>query len=1053
MRHRRTALAALVIAFCIAGASAQTGGARKVDAVLQSGHDSIVRAVAIDRTGKFVLSGGLGGARLWDIDTGRELRAWHHRGTANAFSPDGSLIGIASPGRIQVHRTDTGVLVHTVEIKGTAQKLQNLVFCPSNRCLAAACREAVRLWTLEPGGAMTEVPLEQRPGDVVAMSPDGGRLAAATRANNGDYGVTAWDLRSRQIILRDVGKMRSAVAIGFASNDLLQVVGEQNCAMKKRPCTPVEVRSWNLSAPEPPSSVAVESASAMAFALSAGRIAIGGGSSFRVADAVSGKMLMEVPFEPGVRSIAFSPDATLLATGTSDGRIALWRTGAREPLRVFEGVMDEMEDASFAEGGRLLSAVGSSHADGYGSRLHRWDLRTGEASLLLHSSVLEVLSPDGEWLVSREKQILVARHRFNGKRIELPSSAWEEAMFSPDSRYFAAADRDPLKIWTVPDWKVKAAPPCFGPFSFDESGKRLAVAGCSKAIRVIELESGAEREFPRAAGDLPYWAIAFFPTGTRFAVVGNRIIEVFDAATGAKEYELPASRGTVRTLAFRPDGQMLASGDSTGEIRLWDLATRKFVAFEAHGWIVDAVTFSPDGRFLVSASHDGTLSVWDPDSRTRLLRFMTLRESDDWLAMTDEGLFDGTAEAMRRIYWRIGDGNVVVPLDTFFNEFFYPGLVADIFMGRRPRPKNDLISLLQVPGLRTMILKDLAKIDRRKDGLLSVCFKSEVTAHPDIYSDGVPLALDPGSLLHNADNPECPYEFILPRNTQIEMGGAAIPIEAQEERVGEPKYDGQSSAVEGSTLHVFITGISNYELKTSGFRPLPNGFVASLRRLEDAFRKSSTPGDLAGYQQLRVWGGLYDADATRKRLRERFAEMANAIRPNDVVLLYFGGHGVVPAGQEMFCFATADIRGPEPALQMETGFTTALFAEVIRRIPARRIVLLIDACQSGGAIESLARVAETKALVAERSAETNGPESRVGVYVIAAATPLQEALQSPDGESLLFRAFESAVRDHAAPLTVRALVERIRSGYSGATPLVEAFGVDFPLVTISASVQ
>ena len=68
-------------------------------------------------------------------------------------------------------------------------------------------------------------------------------------------------------------------------------------------------------------------------------------------------------------------------------------------------------------------------------------------------------------------------------------------------------------------------------------------------------------------------------------------------------------------LAFAPDGKTLASAESDGTIRLWNVRTRK-VALElrGHEGIVSKVGFSPDSKLLASCGADGTLRLWSAPS-------------------------------------------------------------------------------------------------------------------------------------------------------------------------------------------------------------------------------------------------------------------------------------------------------------------------------------------------------------------------------------------------------------------------------------------------------
>ena len=68
----------------------------------------------------------------------------------------------------------------------------------------------------------------------------------------------------------------------------------------------------------------------------------------------------------------------------------------------------------------------------------------------------------------------------------------------------------------------------------------------------------------------------------------------------------------VKSLAFSPDGSIIASGSFDTSVYLWDSQTGKAIhTFVGHALSVADIAFSPDGKTLASSSADGTVLLWD----------------------------------------------------------------------------------------------------------------------------------------------------------------------------------------------------------------------------------------------------------------------------------------------------------------------------------------------------------------------------------------------------------------------------------------------------------
>ena len=117
--------------------------------------------------------------------------------------------------------------------------------------------------------------------------------------------------------------------------------------------------------------------------------------------------------------------------------------------------------------------------------------------------------------------------------------------------------------------------------------------------------------------------IAFSPDGSVFITTVKNAVQLWDVTTWHIMEILAAHSGEIHSVTFSHDGQILATGDYNGTIKLWDIATRRNIRtidghkhpdFDRDYNLVSSLEFSPDDKILASASWDNTVKLWNVDT-------------------------------------------------------------------------------------------------------------------------------------------------------------------------------------------------------------------------------------------------------------------------------------------------------------------------------------------------------------------------------------------------------------------------------------------------------
>jgi WD40 repeat protein len=196
--------------------------------------------------------------------------------------------------------------------------------------------------------------------------------------------------------------------------------------------------------------------------------------------------------------------------------------------------------------------------------------------------------------------------------------------FSPDGRTLAAGGSEgSARIWDADTGELRRilAQKQTTALAFSPDGERLACAGDTEAVLWGPRSGKRLATLAGHCGSIQ--ALAFSPDGELLACAsegqlfghemmwakGGEVL-VWDVARAKRKQVLGMSRTPKLTLAWSPDGKVLAVASGDNVVRLWDMATgqphRRVLRHKGPR----AIAFSPDGRMLATAGEDGT-RLWD----------------------------------------------------------------------------------------------------------------------------------------------------------------------------------------------------------------------------------------------------------------------------------------------------------------------------------------------------------------------------------------------------------------------------------------------------------
>lgn len=383
-----------------------------------------------------------------------------------------------------------------------------------------------------------------------------------------------------------------------------------------------------------------------------------------------------------VRAIAFSPNGTLIASGSNDQAVRIWQVETGDCLNQCLGHSEAVSSVVFSPDSRLLA---SGSDDG---TICLWDVETGICihKLLEHQDSISSLafSPDSKTLASSSDDCTVRLWEVQGGNCQrtfigdstwnwtvafVISSQWQVNMSVPPGRAIASScDDQVIRLWDIQTGRcfhtLEGHQDSVWAMTFSDDGRRLASSSDDQTVKLWHVGKGiCQKTF--SGFNTQICSLALSPDLKHLATGGEeQIVQLWDINLGQRLRTLRGHRHQVWSFALNRDGKILASGSDDNQVRLWDVKSgRCWRQCRGHTDWVWSVAFSPDNRILASASYDQTVKLWDVQTGECI---KTLYGHDDRIQAVafnrDSSILGSSSDDLTVKLWDIKTGECLLTL-------------------------------------------------------------------------------------------------------------------------------------------------------------------------------------------------------------------------------------------------------------------------------------------------------------------------------------------------------------------------------------------------------
>ena len=696
-------------------------------------------------------------------------------------------------------------------------------------------------------------------------------------------------------------------------------------------------------------------------------------SIIKVLELNSGKLLASMKrnsLADAINSVVFSPDDGKIAISLNNETAQIWDVQTGKIEKSFNGHISSVMDAQFSPDGRLLATCS------FDKSIRIWDIRSGKLY-----------------------------HVFKEKRI-----GQNKIKFAPDGNLLVSYGPDFINIWDVIKGKLKIKIKRNNTFPLSiciSQNSRLLFVNYlfSDDIRVFNLETGKLHFAYRNSCQKNICDLIVSRDGRIMLIKNGENVEVRNTATNKLLCILKDKQFHIQKAVFSPDGNKIITTSTQNFLWIWNANDGSVLYKDTSntiGYSYARIGVTNDGakiiivrnnivdvrnidnglllssfkidelgqlgnidlqdlrkNYLLSYSNNAvTINNLNTD---KLPYSFIILENGEYLVYNETGWYDGTSEARKLLYFTCG--TELIELDQVKDQLWVPNLAERIMKGEIINAKT--LDELDICGL-------IPKTEELNDSPGQCHFRitpSRGGLGPTVlYVNGKEMKRFQSEQLTKKGSS---YELIISEQEYLPWF-----IPGEENSIGIKAYTaineissrGVSKIIKDSrsnqppNLYGVMIGVSDYKGEEMDLQYAAKDAQDISRIVKTVARKwlNADGKEHVFMYDLTTGSNRYQMPE-KKGIQRLLEEIGRKAGPNDILMLFFAGHGAMvgEGAHKQFYFLTADasVLSQEAAIK-DAGISTEELTEWIKpqNIKAQKRILIFDACNSGQAINDIVKL-------------------------------------------------------------------------------------------------